>query len=98
MVDANGVQEQKDTSRSEFDQGQSHEELSNPNGLWGATPGAGSLLNNNGIGLDGMNAGFPNMDFSRTGDFGQMMQFLPNGMQAGGIGTFPNMMSEYPTD
>jgi hypothetical protein len=90
----NGVQEKKDIGHLEAERGQRHEDRSNPSASWGPNPGAGSLLNNNGIGLDGMNAGFPNMDFGGTGDFGQMMQFMPNGMQANGMGAFPNMMSE----
>lgn len=90
----NGVQERKDISHLETERGQRQEERSNLSASWGINPGAGLLLNNNGIGLDGMSAGFPNMDFGGTGDFGQMMQFMPNGMQTNGMGAFPNMMSE----
>lgn len=85
-VNAEGRQEQKEVER--------HEEISNPNGVWGANTGPGALLSNNGIGLEGMTTGFPSMDFARTGDFSQMMQFMPNGMQSTGMGSFPNMMSE----
>ena len=88
------MQEKNDINHLEMERGQGHEERSNPSGSWSVNPGAASLLNSNGIGLDGMNAAFPNMDFSGTGDFGQMMQFMPNGMQVNGMGAFPNMMSE----
>ena len=94
-MDADGAQQQQDTTRSELDRSQWHEEPPNANGSWGANVGASALINNNGTGLDGMNIGFPNMDFGRAGEFGQMMQFMPNGMQATGMGAFPNMMSEY---
>ena len=90
------MQEHENTSPAELDRGQRNEEPSNSNGLWGANVGTGALLSNNGIGLDGINTGFPAMDFSTNGDFGQMMQFMPNGMQASGMDAFPNMMSEYP--
>lgn len=90
------MQQQKGASPSDLDRGQRNEEPSNPNGLWGANLGTGSLLNNNGIALDGINTGFPAMDFSTNGDFGQMMQFMPNGIQASGMDAFPNMMSESP--
>jgi hypothetical protein len=96
-LDADGVQEQKDTNQLGLERGQHDEEPSHPIGAWGLNTGAGSLVNNSGTVLDGMNAGFPTMDFSGTSEFGQMMQFMPNGMQAGGMAAFPNMMSGYPS-
>lgn len=90
----NGVQEQTITSAPHLDRGQHNEDSTHRNGQWGANLGAGSLLNNNGIGLNAMNSGFPAMDFNANGDFGQMMQFMPNGMQTGNMDAFSNMMSE----
>ena len=46
---------------------------------------------NGGFELDGMN-GFSNMGFDGSGDFSQMMQFMPNGMQPNAMGGLPNMM------
>lgn len=92
----NGVQEQMVTSTPDLDRGQHSEDSTHRNGQWGANLGAGSLLNNHGIGLNGMNTGFPAaMDFSANGDFGQIMQFMPTGMQTSNMDAFSNMMSEY---
>lgn len=95
-MDADGAQEQKVTSPSDLDRGHLNGESSHRDGVWGANLGTGSMSSNNGIGLDGMSTGFPAMNFGANGDFGQMMQFMPNGVQAGNIDAFPNMMSEYP--
>ncbi|KAI9837715.1 MAG: hypothetical protein M1819_006648 [Sarea resinae] len=44
-----------------------------------------------GFAFDGSNGGFPNMGWNGPGDFNQMMQGMPNGMQ-NSWGGFPNMM------
>ena len=81
-------------STPDLDRGQHSEDSTHRDGQWGANLGAGSLLNNHGIGLNGVNTGFPAMDFSANGDFGQMMHFMPNGMQTSNMDAFSNMMSD----
>jgi len=55
-------------------------------------PGQGM---NAGFGFDGSIGGFPNMGMNGMGDFSQMMQFMPNGMQNNMMGSFPNMMGKH---
>lgn len=79
------------------EQGLNHEQHSDKQEQWGATNGHGPLMSNGSFGFDGTNAGFPpNMGFNGTGDFGQMMQFMPSSMQANSMGAFPNMMGKSP--
>ena len=59
---------------------------------WIAMNGSVPGMNNGVYGFDGVNSGFPNMGLNGSADFNQMMQFMPNGMQNGSMGAFPNMM------
>lgn len=62
---------------------------------WGANNVPGTVMSNGSFGFDGStNGGFPNMGFNGAGDFSQMMQFMPNGMQASSLGALPNIMGK----
>ena len=62
-------------------------------GQWPNIIGTGQNIHNGTVGFDGMNGGFPNMGgFPGVGDFGQMMQLMPNAMPNAMIGAFPNLM------
>ena len=50
------------------------------------------MIGNGGFGYDGMNGGFPNMGLNASGDFSQIMQMMPNGMQVGAMGSLPSMI------
>lgn len=78
----------------ELEQDQKNSQTLEQNQQWGAQDGAGSFISNGGFGFDASNGGFPNLGFNAAGDFSQMMQFMPNGMQTNNVGAFPNMMGE----
>lgn len=59
---------------------------------WMAMNGTVPGMSNGAYGFDGVNGGFPNMGINGSTDFSQMMHFMPNGMQNGHMGAFPNMM------
>lgn len=90
----NGVQGKVDQNLPELDQEQNHDQRLDQNQQWGIENGAGTLMNNGGFGFDTTSGGFANLGFNATGDFNQMMQFMPNGLQTNNMGTFPNMMGE----
>lgn len=88
----NGVQE-----KGSVDQEQSREQRMNEHEQWGVNSGSGPLMNNGSFGFDAALGAFPsNMGFNGTGDFSQMMQFMPNSMTTNPIGAFPTMMGEHP--
>lgn len=90
------MQENLNKSQPELESEHKHGESSVSNDRWGTNPSNGTMSNINGLGFDVMNGGFPNMGFNGTGDFSQMLQFMPNGMQHNSIGSIPNMMSMAP--
>lgn len=90
----NGVQGRVDHNLSELEQEYKNDQRLDQSQQWGMQNGGGSLINNGGFGFDTTSGGFPNLGFNATGDFSQMMQFMPNGLQTNNMGTFPNMMGE----
>ena len=75
-------------------QAEQQQQVANQTQQWTANNGYNQGMNNGTFGFDGAAGGFPNMGLNGMGDFSQMMQMAPNGMQNPMMGSFPNMMGK----
>lgn len=65
--------------------------------MWPTNSTSGQVINSGSFGFEPTNGGFPSgMGFNGVGEFGQLMPFMPNSIQANPMTGFPNMMSKDP--
>lgn len=63
--------------------------------MWPTNTTPGQVINNGSFGFEPSNGGFSSgMGFNGAGEFGQLMPFMPNSIQANPMTGFPNIMSK----